>query len=154
MNCLLTDRCFVGLSITGLSFCGKLVCGFWIVDYWRIILKIVRKRKLQFFNRFEIGLWDFQLGESQKFCTGQQTIQFLTTLASIACELCITANRRNMAPLWTEPNLLLSNKLPICWIVYYWITILRESRIVDCGLLFNNLWIFFMLKSKTRGPGT
>ena len=76
MNCLLTDHCFVGLSITGLSFCGKLVCGFWIVDYWRIILKIVRKRKLQFFNRFEIGLWDFQLGESQKFCNGQQTIQF------------------------------------------------------------------------------
>ena len=76
MNCLLTDHCFVGLSITGLSFCGKLVCGFWIVDYWRIILKIVRKRKLQFFNRFEIGLWDFQLGESQKFCNGQQTVQF------------------------------------------------------------------------------
>ena len=40
-----------------------------------------------------------------------------------------------MAPLWTEQNLLLSNKLPICWIVYYWITILWESQIVDCGLL-------------------
>ena len=82
------------------------------------------------------------LWKPQKIRNGHQTIQLWITLASIACELCITADHTAISPLWTEENTLSTNRLLLCWIVYYWIINLWGSRIVRLWIVGLSIWRF------------
>ena len=90
---------------------------------------------------FGIGLcmvhW---LWKPQNIRNGHQTIQLWITLASIACELCITADHTAISPLWTEENTLSTNRLLLCWIVYYWIINLWGKRIVRLWIVGLSIW--------------